>query len=309
MMERQTDLADSAQIVVVTGLAGAGRSTAVNCLEDIGFEAIDNLPLSLLPRLLSGPPLERPLALGIDVRNRDFSVEALTSALDDMAGDPNRQVDLLFLDCAQDVLVRRYSETRRPHPLSRGEPPNVGIDRDVELLAPVREKASILIDTTDLSPHDLRDEIGRLFGHADAQGMSVSVQSFSYRRGLPRGADMVFDVRFLNNPHWEPALRAQDGRAQAVADYVEADDRFAKFFEQVSDLVQSLLPAFRDEGKSSLTIAFGCTGGQHRSVAVAEMLTKALEGAGWQVSKRHRELDRRGVKGAGDSGETDGVSL
>jgi len=202
------------------------------------------------------------------------------------------------------VLVRRYSETRRPHPLAPDDPPDVGIGRDIELQAPLKRAATVLIDTTDMSPHDLREDIRRQFGHPDADGMAVSVQSFSYRRGLPRGVDMVFDVRFLDNPHWQPELRGKDGRDAEVAGFIARDERFDPFFARVCDLCHSLLPSFRDEGKSSVTIAFGCTGGQHRSVAAAERLAMALEGGGWRVSKRHWELDRRaGAAGA----DTDGV--
>ena len=162
-----------------------------------------------------------------------------------------------------------------------------------DLLAPIRARADHLIDTTDLSPHDLRAEIGQWFSLAKAGGLAVSVQSFSYKRGLPRGVDLVFDCRFLANPHWVPDLRALDGSDPEVVAHVEADPRFAEFFERIHGLVEMLLPAQIEEGKSHVAIAFGCTGGQHRSVAVAEKLAKVLAEAGWAVSKRHRELERR----------------
>lgn len=281
------------EIVFVTGLAGAGRSTAVKCLEDLGFEAIDNLPLSLLPRLLEGPPLSRPLALGVDVRNRDFSAEALIAILERIGRDQALHAELLFLDCRSDVLIQRYSETRRPHPLSRSDLPAQGIDREIDILAPVKDRATVLIDTSELTPHDLRTELQRWFERSGSGRLAVSVQSFSYKRGVPRGVDMVFDTRFLRNPHWDADLRARDGRDPAVVEFVASDERYEDFFAKVLDLCLILLPAFREEGKSYLTIAFGCTGGQHRSVAVAERLANALEEHGWQVSKRHRELERR----------------
>lgn len=287
------------RIVLVTGPSGAGRSLAIDALEDLGYEAIDNLPLSLVPRLLEGPPLERPLALGLDTRNRDFSVDALIELMDSLHRAPGVQAETLYLDCAADVLVQRYSETRRRHPLAPQEPPLEGIRRELGLLVPVRARAEHLIVTTDLTPHNLRAQIAERFGPRDGAPMILSVQSFSYRRGLPRGVDMVFDVRFLANPHWQPELRPRDGRDPEVAAHVAADPRFADFFDRVRGLILSLLDAYVDEGKASLTIAFGCTGGRHRSVAVAEMLAAALAQAGWQVSKRHRELERLGSGAAG----------
>ena len=280
-------------VVMVTGPSGAGRSSAINALEDLGFEAIDNLPMSLIPRLLDGPPLPRPLALGLDVRNRDFSSSALIELVDGLHRSPGVAADLLYLDCNTDILVRRFSETRRRHPLSPDDTPLSGIEHELELLEPVRERADVLIDTTTLTPHQLRGEIARWFAPRDGRPMSLSVQSFSYKRGLPRGVDMVFDCRFLANPHWVPELRDSDGRATEVAAHVEADPRFADFFDRVHGLIASLLEAFVDEGKTSLTIAFGCTGGKHRSVALAEKMARTLAEQGWRVSKRHRELDRR----------------
>ena len=291
----------SQRVVMVTGPSGAGRSSAINALEDLGYEAIDNLPLSLVPRLLDGPPLPRPMALGLDVRNRDFSADTLIEVVDTLHRQPGVVSELLYLDCSIDTLVRRFSETRRRHPLSPEDTPMTGILHERALLDPLRNRADVLIDTSDLTPHALRAEIGRWFGPRDGRPMALSVQSFSYKRGLPRGVDMVFDCRFLANPHWEPSLRAMDGREAPVAAHVEADPRFAPFFGRVVDLVVPLLEDFVDEGKSSLTIAFGCTGGKHRSVAVAEKFAAALAERGWRVSKRHRELDRR--EGAGQAAE------
>ena len=287
------DAARSAGLVLVSGPSGAGRSSAINVLEDLGFEAIDNLPLSLIPRLLDGPPLPRPVALGADVRNRDFSSEAMIDLVDHLHRKTEVRCELLYLDCDLDTLLRRFSETRRRHPLSPGDAPMVGLQRELELLAPVRERADVLIDTTMLTPHQLRAEIARWFAPPSGQPMALQVQSFSYKRGLPRGVDMVFDCRFLANPHWQPDLRARDGRDADVVAHVEADPRFAPFFVRVHDLLASLLDAYVAEGKTSLTVAFGCTGGRHRSVAMAEKMAHALAEAGWRVSKRHRELERQ----------------
>ncbi|MEZ5753879.1 MAG: RNase adapter RapZ [Paracoccaceae bacterium] len=294
------------RLVLVTGPSGAGRSTAIHALEDLGYEVIDNLPLSLVPRLIEGAPLGRPIALGLDVRNRDFNVAALIETIDGLTRDPRVALEVVYVDCAAPVLIQRYSQTRRRHPLAPAETPAEGVAREIDLLAPIRVRADHLIDTSEMSPHDLKAELARWFDGALAQRLAVSVQSFSYKRGLPRGVDMVFDCRFLNNPYWEPALRDLDGRDAAVAAYLQADPRFAEFFGRLCDMVAFLLPAMVEEGKAHLSIGFGCTGGQHRSVAMAEMLGKVLAEAGWAVSKRHRELERRaadagpgiGVKGA-----------
>lgn len=285
--------AERQRLVLVTGPSGAGRSTAVNALEDLGFEAIDNLPLTLLPRLIDGPPMGRPIALGLDVRNRDFTIEGMINAIDRLSARPDIAEEVLYLDAGEDVLQRRYSETRRRHPLSPADSPLTGIRAERELLVPIRARADVLIDTSDLTPHDLRAELERFYAAPEGRRLSVELQSFSYKRGLPRGLDFVFDCRFLRNPHWEPSLRALDGREPAVADYVASDPLFAPFFAKVRDLAELVLPASRDEGKAHLAIGFGCTGGQHRSVAMAELMAKALADDGWPVSKRHRELERR----------------
>jgi UPF0042 nucleotide-binding protein len=277
----------------VTGPSGAGRSTAINALEDLGYEVIDNLPLSLLPRLLDGPPPSRPLALGLDVRNRDFGTNALIATIDQLAARSDQMMQVLYLDAAEEELVRRYSETRRRHPLAPAGPPLAGIARERDLLVPVRSRADVLIDTTGLSPHDLRAEIDRWFATAEGRNLGVTLHSFSYKRGLPRGMDIVMDCRFLRNPHWDDQLRARDGRDADVAAYVAADPRFDAFFGRVKALIDLVLPAHKDEGKSHLSIGFGCTGGQHRSVMIVERIAQALAKDGWHVSIRHREMERQ----------------
>jgi len=281
------------RVVLITGPSGAGRSTAINALEDLGYEVIDNLPMSILPRLLQTHGLTRPLALGLDVRNRDFSVNALIEVIDELTRNPDHDAEVLYLDSSPEVLIRRYSETRRRHPLAPAETVQDGVAREIDLLAPIRARADILIDTSEMTPHQLRDEIERWFAEGHQADMALTVQSFSYKRGMPRGVDMVFDVRFLANPYWEPELRALNGMDAKIQDYVQRDPRFAAFFEKVLELTLLLLPAYREEGKKHLSIAFGCTGGQHRSVTLAEILSKALAEHDWQVSIRHRELERR----------------
>jgi len=280
-------------VVLVTGPSGAGRSTAIKALEDLGYEVIDNLPLSLLPRLLEGPPPTRPLALGVDVRNRDFSTAALIETIDRLTGKGQLSAQVLYMDAAEEDLVRRYSETRRRHPLAPAGTPLEGISAERELLIPIRARADVLIDTTGMSPHDAKAEVEKWFGTDEGRKLGVTLHSFSYKRGLPRGMDIVMDCRFLQNPHWIEDLRKLDGRDPKVAAFVAADPRFAAFFDQVKGLADLLLPAHRDEGKSHLSIGFGCTGGKHRSVAMTERLAEALAQDGWHVSKRHRELERR----------------
>ena len=298
---RTTSKTNDQRVVLVTGPSGAGRSTAIKVLEDVGYEAIDNLPLSLLPRLLDGPPIGHPLALGIDVRNRDFSTAALIEMIETLSRTEGLKVELLYLDCSTDVLVRRYSETRRRHPLAPAKSPIQGIEKEIDLLVPIRARADVLLDTSTMSPHELRAEVERWFAPETGQRLAVSVHSFSYKRGVPRGVDMIFDCRFLKNPHWEESLRRFDGRNKEVADYIATDPRYDAFFGKVQDLINMLLPAYIEEGKAHLSIGFGCTGGQHRSVAVAEKLVNALAQDGWRVSIRHREMERKARNGSASS--------
>ena len=290
---------DRPLVVLVTGPSGAGRSTAIAALEDLGFEAIDNLPLSLLPRLLEPGGAARPLALGLDARNRDFEAGALIRAVEALAARPDLRVEALYLDCRPEVLLRRYAETRRRHPMAPDEDPATGVAREAALLAGLRERATALVDTSEMTPHDLRAEIARAFGpgvHGLAcgdGGLVVTVASFSYRGGVPPGVDVALDCRFLRNPHWEPALRPRDGTDAEVAAYVEADPRHAPFMEAALALMRVTLPGHEAEGRAHLTIGVGCTGGQHRSVAVAEGLARALAAEGRRVSISHRELERR----------------
>lgn len=281
------------RVVLVTGPAGAGRSSALNVLEDAGFEVIDNIPLRMLLALLDAPDQIRPMALGIDPRNRDFSTDMVNDLVVQMRARAELEVELLYLDCATDVLLRRFSETRRRHPFAFSDAPSEGIRLEKDLLAAVRAQADVLIDTTDLNVHQLREELEHWFAAGGAHHLSVSVQSFSYKRGLPRSVDMVFDCRFLRNPFWELPLRGLNGTDLAVQSYVKDDPLYKSFAKQVLDLSLLILPASKSEGKSHISIAFGCTGGQHRSVTLAQAHAFSLAEAGWQVSIRHRELDQK----------------
>ncbi|APX12590.1 RNase adapter RapZ [Tateyamaria omphalii] len=281
------------RLVLVTGPSGAGRSSAIRVLEDLGYEAIDNMPMRLIRSLLDSPDREAPVALGLDPRNRDFSATAINDALGQIAAVPGVMPELLYLDCRTDILLNRFSETRRRHPLAEADRVEAGILREKDLLAPVRERADVLIDTSDLNVHQLRAEVEHWFSPGEQTQLAVSIQSFSYKRGLPRSVDMVFDCRFLKNPYWEPALRQKTGLDSGVKTHIYSDPRAQEFETRLRDLLLWQLPAVLDEGKSHLSVAFGCTGGQHRSVAMAETVAAALAAAGWQVSIRHRELDRR----------------
>ena len=287
-----------ARLVVVTGMSGAGRSTSLRVLEDEGYEAIDNLPLSLLDAVVNEVGLQRPVAIGVDIRNRDFAVGPVLEQLDRLAANPRFAMTLLFVDCEDEVLGRRFTETRRRHPLAQGRPVADGIAVERRLVAPLRERADLMIDSSHLTPADLRQQLLGRLGLEGTLGMSIFVTSFSFRQGLPREADLVFDVRFLSNPHYDPELKPMSGQDLAVADYVERDPGFAPFVEQLTAMLAGLLPRYEREGKSYLTIAVGCTGGRHRSVFVAERLAAWLGGDGRQVHLAHRDIGREPARAA-----------
>ncbi|MEA3002998.1 MAG: RNase adapter protein RapZ [Sphingomonadales bacterium] len=285
------------RLLLVTGLSGAGKSTALRTLEDIGWEVVDNLPLSLLEHLLSTPLAKgsarrrRPLAIGIDSRTRDFDAQRIVEQIKALAGDHEFPVETLFFDCAGSELVRRYSETRRRHPLAPDRPATDGIAAERELMAPLRRWADHVIDTTDTAPNALQQQIRDRFG-TPADAPTLTIMSFGFARGLPRNADNVFDMRFLRNPYWEDALRDLTGRDQAVADYIAGDEAY-EAVSSIEALLLSLLPRYREEGKSYVTVAFGCTGGRHRSVHVAERVAARLREAGFSPTLEHRDLGAR----------------
>jgi RNase adaptor protein for sRNA GlmZ degradation len=274
-------------VVVVTGLSGAGRSTALKMLEDLGYEAIDNPPLDLLNSIASE---DGPLALGIDIRTRNFAAEPILGHLDRLGAEPGLAVTLLFLDCDDEVLERRFTETRRRHPLAQDRRVADGIAAERRLIAPLRARADLMLDTSNLNPTELRRVLGGHLGLDRAPGLAIFVTSFAYRAGLPREADLVFDVRFLANPHYQADLREFDGRDPRVAAYVEGDPAYSAFFDRLTGMLGPLLPRYEREGKSYLTVAIGCTGGRHRSVVVAERLAAWLSGLDRRVNLSHREL-------------------
>jgi UPF0042 nucleotide-binding protein len=229
----------------------------------------------------------------VDIRTRDFSVGAVLDIHEEIKRTEGFDSTILFLDCETDNLVRRYSETRRRHPLTPDDTPKFGIEQEKKLLSTLRLRADVLIETTNLSPHDLKQELKNWYGDADAGYLAITLHSFSYKRGVPRGIDMIYDCRFLNNPYWDTALRSMNGTDKEVADYVKADARFDEFYERLLGMCEFLLPAYIDEGKAHFSLGLGCTGGQHRSVCIAEVLGKSLADSGWHVSIRHRELERQ----------------
>ena len=287
------------RLVLVTGMSGAGRSTALRVLEDEGYEAIDNLPLSLLNAVVNEVGLRRPVAVGVDIRTRDFAVGPILEQIDGLAANPRFAVTLVFVDCDDEVLGRRFTETRRRHPLAQGRPVADGLAVERRLVAPLRERADLVIDSSNLAPAELRQQLLGRFGLESPLGMSVFVTSFSFRQGLPREADLVFDVRFLANPHYDPVLKPLSGQDAAVADYVVRDAGFAPFFDHLTAMLEGLLPRYEQEGKSYLTIAVGCTGGRHRSVFVAERLASWLGERRRRVHLTHRDITRDPARAAG----------
>ena len=286
------------RVLVVTGMSGAGRSTALKSLEDMGYDAVDNLPLSLLPSLINAQAGRAPLAVGVDVRSRDFAAPALAETLDRLAGD-DIDLKVIFLDCADELLERRYTETRRPHPLALERPVADGIRLERQRIWPLRGRADLVIDSSALTPSDLRRMLRGHFALDAEPGIAIFVTSFAYRHGLPRDADLVFDVRFLRNPHYVDELRPRDGRDPDVGAYIEQDPNFHRFFDRLCSWVEDVLPCYEREGRTYLTIAIGCTGGRHRSVFSAERLAAWLRRKARRVALAHRDIDRASETAAG----------
>ena len=287
------------RVLLVSGVSGAGKSSALKQLEDLGFEAVDNMPLSLVARLVLGgdgtdavPAGGTPLAIGVDIRTRDFDASNFLDLLDQLAAAPDIEVSLLFIDCDDEVIGRRFEETRRRHPLAADRPVLDGLRHERQIMEPIRARADEVIDTTDFVMGDLKERLAERHALKDDPGLAIFIMSFSFKRGLPRDADMVFDVRFFKNPHYDPLLRPKTGESPEVQAFIAADPAFEGFFAHLTNMTLPLLPRFRAEGKSYLTIAFGCTGGRHRSVFSAEKFAKVLDENGWHAAIRHRDLDK-----------------
>jgi UPF0042 nucleotide-binding protein len=284
-----------AKLVLVTGLSGSGKSVVAKCFEDLGYYTVDNLPLPLL-RIFVNNPLELirghdRIAVVTDVRAPGFADE-----LPRLMAEIDREkveVTLLFLEASDEVVVRRFSETRRPHPLAYDAPVIEGIRREKEMLAELRARADMVLDTSEWSIHEIRTHVYREFsGNREEPGMVVSLVSFGFKHGIPYGTDLLFDVRFLSNPHFVPGLRAQTGQDAPVQDYLDQQPDFAELLDRLTDLLLFLLPRYRRENRSYLSVAVGCTGGRHRSVAVCERLKVRLEAKGWPARLIHRDVAR-----------------
>jgi UPF0042 nucleotide-binding protein len=289
------------KILLITGVSGAGKTTALKTLEDLGWETVDNFPIKLAGQLLKipasggedGPNI--PLALGFDSRTRGFDAEALIRQIRKLQAQPNLEVMTLFLDCAGVEIERRYAETRRRHPMAQDRPAMDGIAIDRAMMAPFRSWAEAVIDTSKLSAHDLQGVIRERFSSDTSPHSNITVSSFGFSRGVPHNADLVFDLRFLRNPHWDSNLRPMTGLDTAVADYVAADPKYDEALKKIRDLLQFLLPLYNAQGKAYINIAFGCTGGRHRSVHVAETFGAWLRADGFALTVAHRDLASRPI--------------
>ena len=285
--------AQGRELVIVTGISGAGKASALKAFEDLGYHAVDNLPLELLPDFAQlvgkSPEIERA-AIVVDVREGQ-TLDQLPEMLKGVR--TVLPTSVVFLDAKDEVLVRRYSETRRPHPLSRSETVSRSIVEERQLLDPIRNVADTLIDTSNFNVHELRANIQARYSHEDkSKHLLVSCLSFGFKNGVPPDADMVFDIRFLPNPHFVPEFRNKTGKDPKVAKYVRSFPQSVEFMNRVTELMLYLLPHYVEEGKSYLTVAFGCTGGQHRSVMMAEEIAQRLKEAGYHVKALHRDMPR-----------------
>ena len=299
-MSEESDTSEAApgkqRLLLVTGLLGAGKTTALKVLEDLGWETIDNFPIRLLDRLIDVPKtdaLPAPLAIGFDCRTRGFDPRAIIAQVKSLSQRSELELTTLFLECSGNELERRYNETRRRHPLATDLPASTGIAAERELLEPLRRWADLLIDTSDFSANELQQTVRERFATAEGQELTLTLSSFGFARGMPPVADLVFDMRFLANPHWVADLREQTGLDGPVGDYIRRDPAFDEAFTRIKDLVLFLLPRYRAQGKAYVHVAFGCTGGRHRSVFMAEQVAMALRGSGFSPTLLHRNLGSR----------------
>ena len=284
------------RIMLVTGMLGAGKTTALRELEDLGWESIDNFPVRLLDRLVGNDDEPFSLAIGFDCRTRGFVPEDVIERVKEWGDSHHVAITTLFLDCAGHELERRFNETRRRHFLAQDLPVSSSIAAERELLSPLRRWADVLIDTSDFSTNELKQTIRQYFGQTAPKEMTVTVSSFGFSRGMPPTADLVFDMRFLDNPHWDPELRPQTGLDAPVGDFIEQSAIFDSAFGKIRSLLLELLPRYAEQGKAYVHIAFGCTGGRHRSVYTAEKMAQVLRDGGFSPTVLHRNLGSRAAE-------------
>lgn len=288
--------ASGQEVMLVTGLSGAGKTTTLRVLEDLGWEAIDNFPIRLLERLIGkslGEEAPSRLAIGFDSRTRGFNPEEIIDLAKQLTTQDGVEISTLFLDCSGAELERRYNETRRRHPMAMGRPVIDAIRAERELLAPLRRWSDMVIDTTALTTNDLQQAIRQRFAGAPSDEMSISVSSFGFARGMPPLSDLVFDMRFLDNPHWVDGLREKTGLDHDVSAHIMADPAWDEAFTRIRDLILMLLPRYAAQGKAHVNLAFGCTGGRHRSVHTAEAIAQVLRDSGFSPTVIHRNLGSR----------------
>ena len=279
-------------LFLVIGQSGAGRTTVIHVLDDQGFDTLDNVPIHLISRIVSDQLFDKPLALGVDISSKSFSSENLLKELNNWRVKSNSNVIIIFLTCKTETLLNRFSVTRRPHPITGEKSLKNSIKKELEIVGSLRDHADFIIDTSSTSPNDLRLQLSAMFSIKRNQNIQILIQSFSFRKRIPHGLDMVFDCRFLKNPYWVAELRDFDGRAEEIKQFIEKDQNWDNFFDKITKLSNFLLPIFKKDRRSYFTIGFGCTGGKHRSVFTTEALAKFLAANDWELSVRHLELEK-----------------
>ncbi len=285
-------MVDNHELIIVIGQSGAGRTTVIHILDDQGFDTLDNVPVHLIPRVASRELVDKPLALGLDIRSKSFSVQNLMKEISNWEALSRSRVVILFLQCSLDILIKRFSLTRRPHPVPGEDSLELSIKRELNLIAPLRDKADLVLDTSNTSPNELRLKLGSIFPLANNRNIQIILQSFSFRKGSPSGLDMIFDCRFLKNPNWEDDLKNLNGTDTEVKNYLYKDKTWESFNNSLIKMMSTIIPSFEREGKSYLSIGLGCTGGQHRSVFVAEQLFEHLLDKDYDVKILHTTLQK-----------------
>ena len=280
------------ELILVIGQSGAGRTTVIHILDDQGFDTLDNVPVHLIPQVASTNLEDKPLAIGLDLRSKSFSLQKLMREINNWKTLSKSRVVILFLECNLKILIKRFSLSRRPHPVASENNLELSIKKELKLIAPLREKADFVLDTSNTSPNELRLKLGSIFSVANKRNIQIMVQSFSFSIGYPTGIDMIFDCRFLKNPNWVEDLKNLNGTDEAVKEYLNKDKSWATFKKNLFQMISTVIPAFEREGKSYLSIGLGCTGGQHRSVFVAEQLYNYLLNKDCDVKILHTILQK-----------------